>query len=287
MLRKIIFPVIGILLTACEDANHAVTISEQQNRITSLQDSVVVLQDSLNQLRESRTTLLEELNRYKTAPEKIASNVDQLYKDGNISELNRISKMLQRYHPESKEAGIVAGLVTRYEADQRAKAEAEREAKRGALKKLKIKYDNVQNITWYYNNRFTHYNNSNHTSIYMGQHGDKGDVWLRLKMSYEGDDWIFFEHAYLSYDGNTIEIPFEKYKEKESDNGYGGRVWEWIDVNVDSSILLFLSEMVEGKEVKMRLSGKYSKTRIIPSSEISAIKEVLLGYELLQDPNNR
>lgn len=287
MLRKIIFPVIGILLTACEDANHAVTISDQQKRISSLQDSVVMLQDSLAVLRDNRVSLLEELNRYKTAPEKIASNIDQLYKDGNIAELNRISRLLQRYHPESNEAGKVAGLITKYEADQQAKAEAEREAKRGALKKLKVKYDNVQNITWYYNNRFTHYNNSNHTSIYMGQHGDKGDVWLRLKMSYEGDDWIFFEHAYLSYDGNTMEIPFEKYKERESDNGYGGRVWEWIDVNVDGSILSFLSEMVEGREVKMRLSGKYSHTRTLPSSEISAIKEVLLGYELLQDPNNR
>ena len=221
------------------------------------------------------------------APEKIASNVDQLFKEGNIVELNRINRLLRRYHPESNEANRVADLISKYEAEQLAKVEAEREAKRGALKKLKVKYDNVQNVTWYYNNRYTHYNNSNHTSIYMGQHGDKGDVWLRLKMSYEGDDWIFFEHAYLSYDGKTMEIPFEKYKERESDNGYGGRVWEWIDVAVTPDILSFLSEMVEGQEVKMRLSGKYSHTRTLPSTEVSAIKEVLLGFELLQDPDNR
>ena len=55
---------------------------------------------------------------------------------------------------------------------------------------------------------------------------------LRLKMSYSGDDWIFFKNAYLSYNGNTREISFNEYQEKESDNS-GGEVWEWIDVSID------------------------------------------------------
>jgi hypothetical protein len=65
----------------------------------------------------------------------------------------------------------------------------------------------------------------------MGQ--TPSSVWLRLKMSYTGDDWIFFENAYLSYDGITREFPFNKYKDKESDNS-GGDVWEWIDLSVSS-----------------------------------------------------
>lgn len=99
-------------------------------------------------------------------------------------------------------------------------------------------------------------------------------------MSYSGDNWIFFESAYLSYDGNTTEIAFNKYEDKESDNsGYG--VWEWIDVYVNSDLLSFLEKMANGKSLKMRLSGKYTHTRNLSVSEINAIKDVLLAYDVL------
>ena len=52
-------------------------------------------------------------------------------------------------------------------------------------------------------------------------------------------------------------------------------------MQVDESILSFLKEMVNGKSVKMRLEGKYSKTRTLNSTEIKAIKDVLLGYDVL------
>ena len=101
-------------------------------------------------------------------------------------------------------------------------------------------------------------------------------------MSYVGDDWIFFENAYLSYDGNTKSIPFKKYEDKDSDNS-GGEVWEWIDIEVKDDLLDFLREMVNGKSVKMRLCGKYSKTRDLSASEIKAIKDVLLAYDVLKE----
>ena len=100
-------------------------------------------------------------------------------------------------------------------------------------------------------------------------------------MSYTGEDWIFFESAYLSYDGMTRNIFFNEYKEKESDHS-GGNVWEWIDVEINESLLEYLREMVNGKSVKMRLSGKYTKTRNLSSSEIKGIKDVILAYDVLK-----
>lgn len=99
-------------------------------------------------------------------------------------------------------------------------------------------------------------------------------------MSYEGEDWIFFEYAYLSYDGNTFNIPFDKYREKQTENDT--RVWEWIDVRVSDDLLAFLKKMVNGKSIKMRLSGKYTKTRNLTTTEIKAIKDVLLAYDVLE-----
>ena len=102
-------------------------------------------------------------------------------------------------------------------------------------------------------------------------------------MSYEGEDWIFFENAFLSYDGNTKTIVFDRYRDKESDNGYGGRVWEWIDVSVSDELLAFIKDMVNGKSLKMRLSGKYTETRVLSYDEKVALKEVLLAYDVLKN----
>lgn len=100
-------------------------------------------------------------------------------------------------------------------------------------------------------------------------------------MSYQGDDWIFFEHAYLSYDGNTKEIIFNKYDDKETDNG-GGGVWEWIDLTVTKDVELFLREFAKSKNAKMRLTGKYTKTRNLTYNERKGILDVLSGYDALQ-----
>ena len=99
-------------------------------------------------------------------------------------------------------------------------------------------------------------------------------------MSYRGDDWIFFEHAYLSYDGNTKEIIFNKYDDKESDND--GGVWEWIDLTVNKDVESFLREFAKSKNAKMRLTGKYTKTRKLTYNERKGILDVLNGYDVLE-----
>ena len=114
----------------------------------------------------------------------------------------------------------------------------------------------------------------------MGKEGSS--KWLRLNMSYYGDNWIFFEKAILSYDGNSKTIPFDKYKDKETDNS-SGKVWEWIDVSVNESLRNFLREFAKSKNAKMRFSGKYTKTRTLTYNERKGILDVLNGYDALDD----
>lgn len=146
---------------------------------------------------------------------------------------------------------------------------------------LNKSYDDVDGVTWYKNKYFAHYNNSNLLSIYIGQRKE-GAPWLRLIMSYCGDDWIFFDRAVISYDGNSFDVPFDEYKEKKSDNS-GSECWEWIDVPVSDAMLAFLRKMANGKTLKMRLAGKYVKTRVLTPSEVDAIKDVLAGYDALMN----
>ena len=95
-------------------------------------------------------------------------------------------------------------------------AESENVDVRDPLSKVKKDVDEASGITWYENSYFVHYHNSNNLSIYIGQKGKK--VALRLLISYQGKDWLFFDHAYLAYDDQTMEIPFDVYKEKKTDS---------------------------------------------------------------------
>lgn len=253
----------------------AVMVSCNNNK---MERKIQSLTSEITQLRDSLNKVMPELEGYRNSPEKLCSNIDELYKAGDIYELKSIKDKLEKYHPESKEYAMVKDLVSKYEKEQQEKAEAEKKERLQAVNKLRKKYDDINHITWYENPYFRHYTNTNYTSIYIGQ--DDSSIWLRLMMSYEGEDWIFFESAYLSYDGNTFDIPFDKYRDKKTENDT--RVWEWIDVRVSDDLLAFLRKMVNGKSVKMRLSGKYTNTRKLTNTEIKAIKDVLLAYDVLE-----
>ena len=221
-----------------------------------------------------------EIENYKNTPDKLHAQAITLIENKDIQGLQEICEKFQKYHPSSPEYNKVKTALDKIVAEKTAREKAEKEKRMQAVNKLKKRYDDVSGITWYYNPYYTHYTNSNHTSIYMGKESN-GKPWLRLLMSYYGDSWIFFDRAYLSYDGTTKEIHFDEYRDKKTENDTD--CWEWIDVRVDESILSFLKEMVNGKSVKMRLTGKYSKTRELNSTEIKAIKDVLLGYDVLMN----
>lgn len=240
--------------------------------------------ENLN-LQAQVDALNRELDIYKYSPDKLLADAQLAAKNEDKYKLQQILTQMEKYHPQANECAKVQALLNEVVAKEKAKAEAkriqaekERKERLKVVNKLKKKRDDVQGITWYYNPYFTHYDNRNLVSLYMGERGSS--VWLRLKMSYSGDSWIFFEHAYLSYDGSTREILFDKYKDKESDNDT--YVWEWIDVSVSDSDLSFLKKMVKGKSVKMQLTGKYTKTRTVSTNEIKAINEMIMAYEVLK-----
>lgn len=255
----------------------------------SLERKIVTLEATNKQLSEKISLLESEIIQYQTSPEKVLANAKVLYSSKKLKELLEVKELLMKYHPESDATKEVINLYTKAKAEHEAAVEAEKKKKLAekeatekkrmqAVNKLKKKYDDVSDITWYQNPYFTHYTNTNLTSIYIGK--DASSTWLRIKMSYTGDDWIFFEKAFLSYDGNTKELYFDQYQDKKSDNG-SGDVWEWIDIKISDDLLSYLRQMVNGKSIKMRLSGKYTTTRNLSAKEINGIKDVLLAYDVL------
>lgn len=241
--------------------------------------------------KQRESELLDEIKKLElqlddciNGAEKLHSRMKSSFDKQDYAECKIIYSEMEKRHPENELFLEVKTLYDKILKIEKVKAEKERliaekekQEKLKALRKLRKKHDDVSGITWYKQSYFTHYTNTNLTSIYMGDDGTK--IWLRLMMSYEGEDWIFFEHAYLSYDGNTMEIIFDEYDDKKSDNG--GGVWEWIDVNITSDVEAFLREFAKSKNAKMRLSGKYTRTRNLTWNERQGIIDVLNGYDAL------
>ncbi len=252
--------------------------------------------------KQKETELLDKIESLENQLDDCQNGADKLhakmklnYDKKEFQICKEVYSEMEKRHPDSELFGEVKSLYDKIIKNEKAKvekeriiaekkareeklkAEREKQAKLKALKKLKKKYDDVSDIKWYKQPYFIHYTNTNLTSIYMGDNGSSR--WLRLKMSYKGDGWIFFERAYLSYDGNTKEIIFDKYDDKETEND--GGVWEWIDLTVTKDVESFLREFAKSKNAKMRLSGKYTKTRNLTWNERQGILDVLNGYDAL------
>ncbi len=314
-----------------------------------------------NELLDKIKELETQLDECENGAEKLQARMKLSFEKGKYAECKSIYKEMEKRHPNSElltEVQLIYQKIIKIEDEKeeeiRVAKENDRKEKLKTLKKLKKDYDDVSGVTWYKQPYFSHYNNENYTSIYLGQKDNS--LWLRLKMSYSGDDWIFFDNAYLSYEGNTKEIYFDKYNDKKTENGYGG-VWEWIDVEVSKELELFLRDFTQSKDTvkskipvyylgtnkvskseydkndgyiyrledneivkkslyeaykksglyklpvpkkvekrieykanvsikinaKMRLSGKYTKTRNLSVKEIKGIEDVLNGYDALKE----
>lgn len=239
-----------------------------------------------NELLSTISRLESQLDECQNGADKLYAKMKAFYEKSNFQMCKGTFLEMEKRYPESEllpEMKSIYNKIIKEEAiiaeREKAKIEKEKKEKLAALNKLRKRYDDVSGVTWYEQPYFTHYTNTNLTSIYLGVSGSS--KWLRLRMSYQGDDWIFFKNAYLSYDGNTKEILFNEYDDKESDNGTGG-VWEWIDLTVTSDVEEFLREFAKSSNAKMRLSGKYTKTRNLSKNERQGIIDVLNGYDLLK-----
>lgn len=140
---------------------------------------------------------------------------------------------------------------------------------------MRTNYDNVENITWIKDKTSPIYVNSNGFYLYMGKDKDNY-VWLRLKVSYYGNDWIFWKTMIFNIDGQKTSFTLP-YGEVKHDNDT--MVWEVADLPYDNYADL-INKVINSKITILRLQGDdhhYDKT--ITQTEKQALKRVLDYYE--------
>lgn len=102
---------------------------------------------------------------------------------------------------------------------------------------------------------------------------------LRFVVQYYADDWLFFKKIQFSIDDNAYEfVPLNT----ETDNGDGGKIWEWFDESLTPTDHDLIYALSEAKTAKMKLIGRqYHDIKVISKAQITDIKRALDLYHAM------
>lgn len=179
-------------------------------------------------------------------------------------------------------AKVITDKATKEKADADAKAAAAEKQKKldAAAANLRTKTDEVQDITWYFDNTSPKYSNYNAFYLYFAKDKDKSVHNLRLMIQYAGDDWVFVNKYIIKVDDQTFEITPEYGEVKTDNNGNG--VWEYYDTPVVKKTLDIAKAIAASKKTIIRYQGdQHQFDRVVTDTEKQAITNVLDAYEAM------
>ena len=264
--------------------------------MTGLMSCGGVSQSEFKTLKAENDKLKKEIEDLKFGPDKLLTQSKSFIESKDYQNAKKELQSLLDKHPgstqaiEAKQLILVVDSGIREEklAQDKAKLEkekAEKDRLANATKKMRIKFDDMNNMTWYCDKSSPQYVNYNGFYAYIGQSkGSKPS--LRLSIQYASDDWLFIEKYIIKVDEQTYTISENSYGEIKTDNGSGG-IWEWIDRKVGSSEYQILKAVANGKDLKIRFEGKdYYKDKTITAQQKTALRNVLDAYEALGCDSN-
>ena len=148
------------------------------------------------------------------------------------------------------------------------------------IKQFRVKTDEFSNNNrkWYEHKTAPRYINRNGIYCYFDTENEIPGF-LRFKVQYYSDDWLFFEAIQFSIDGVSYDyIP----SKTETDNGEGGKIWEWFDERVTDSDEKLINALANAKNAKMKFIGKqYYDIKTISAEQIRGIKQTVELYNVL------
>lgn len=153
---------------------------------------------------------------------------------------------------------------------------AERDARiKAAVAALKRNHDAVENITWYRDKASPNYNNTKAFYLYFGEKA--GSRWLRLRVQYAADDWLFVNMVIVVADDQKFMIVQPGW-ERDHDSS----IWEWLDYGAGAAEVEMARAVAKAKSVTIRFEGRqYRNDWTLPRAHREALTRVLQAYEAL------
>jgi hypothetical protein len=169
-----------------------------------------------------------------------------------------------------------AFYLTKIQEAERAKKVQEERRIATALNKMSKRTDKIEGVDWYKDKSSPVYDNSNGFFLYIGKRSD-GAPWLRLRIQYHADRWLFIESFIVVADGQRFEQPVATF-ERDNDS----MIWEWYDEKVSESDMQMIKSIISSKDATIRLNGhQYHKDVKIKPNQKTALQNVLDAYSAL------
>ena len=255
-----------------------------------------VSQNEYDTLKTENEKLKQEIEDLKFGADKLLSQAKLYIESKDFSKAKvELQNLIEKHSvsqqaTEAKQLLAIAdyGIKKEKALEEKAlieKQKAEKDRLANATKKMRVKVDDMNDVTWYYDKTSPQYTNYNGFYAYIGT--SKGSKpWLRLVIQYAADDWLFIEKYIIKVNGQTYNITEDSNSEIKTDNG-SGEIWEWLDRKVGYSEYQIIKAVAHGKDVKIRFNGKdYYKDKTITAQQKIALQNVLNAYEALGGDGN-
>lgn len=150
-----------------------------------------------------------------------------------------------------------------------------------AVAKLKTEKDEVEGITWYKPSCYPKYSNTRCFVLpYIGK--QNGQYWLRCKVDYANDNWVFFTSIVINVDGVKRDTIDFNYADVTRDTVIGGKLYESADFAPGGTRLTLLSDIANSQKTIIRFQGSdYYYDFEVPAKDKQGIKDVLAAYDYL------
>lgn len=143
---------------------------------------------------------------------------------------------------------------------------------RVSLQSFKKKTDEFNGSSFYRDKRTPKYTNIDFIYPYIGE--SKGKYFIRLKMQYEAEDWLFIEGSTFLVDGQKFEVGARWDRDNSA-----GQIWEYADISVGEMELALLSAIADSRVTKVRYTGnQYHDDRTLTKKEKSIMRKTVDTY---------
>lgn len=292
----VLIPVLGIIIAAI--ASSVIQNTELAHENTKLKKQLAELQAKLYELENepevlfSRAVELKNHNKFEEGINTL-KEIKEKYPDYETSKISEAIAVFTESEKEFQAAEIKRKRLEEQEKEQqrleqeRLALEKKREVERiereklraiaAATQNLRQSTDEMREIDWFYDKNTPRTNNTRNVHAYIGKKDDH--VWIRFKMTYNADDWLFVESVAFKVDGEDFSLNYRLFDDWERDNA-SGDIWEWKDVNMDRRTWNLVRKIADSDKTMMRYNGRqYYSDRDVSTEEKKALKNILLAYE--------
>lgn len=238
--------------------------------------------DSAEQTSQEVARQAEEKERARNALKsdlesnrpRILSEINELMKAKNYAGAYKSADRFREFHDDEL---IKLATTAKSRQDELLQLERKKEEQRiaSSLKQMKKNADKIEGVDWFRDKSSPAYNNRNAFYIYFGKRSGASTPWLRLRIQYYGDDWLFINSYIVVADGKRFE---KNNAEFERDND--SEIWEWYDESLSDSDIEMIRAVIASKEATIRFIGRqYRKDKPITAAQKTAMRNVLDAYK--------